>query len=128
MEKYVIGIIVVGILFIIAVVIAIIASPKYKKVVATLPLTPTPSVSSVPVKYSLSDFAQLTGDGTDLPNQPITGTLWDCQTACTDAGNCIGFTRAKKDDDKNNAQCYLKIAYPNKTMNHKTWYTYSKII
>jgi hypothetical protein len=77
--------------------------------------------------YSVQDFVQFTGPDTDLPDQPITGTLEQCQTACTDAGNCIGFSREKNILDSLESACYLKSSFPNKTMNNNMWHTYSNI-
>ena len=91
---------------------------------------PTPTTVSLGSNYSWQDF--VSGNNAwgsdDLPNQPITGTLDFCQKACTNAGNCIGFSRLKDASDTDNTQqCYLKKAYPNKIMNDPSWHTYSMI-
>ena len=90
---------------------------------------PTPTTVSLGSNYSWQDFVAVGSWGSeDLPNQPITGTLDFCQKACTNAGNCIGFSRLKDASDTDNTQqCYLKKAYPNKIMNDPSWHTYSMI-
>jgi hypothetical protein len=87
------------------------------------------SSSSKPSKsYSWKDFVQYFGTGTDLFDRPVSGTVADCQIACNNAEKCIGFSRKKNVSDKDSSQeCWLKIAYPNKTMNDETWHTYSNI-
>ena len=85
-------------------------------------LTPTTSNT-----YTQQNYVQLTGTNTDLPNQPMTGSLNDCKQSCNNASNCIGFSRNKTATDiDNTSQCYLKLAFPSLTQNDPTWQTYVK--
>jgi len=58
--------------------------------------------------YDLRDYVQYTGPDTDLPGQPMTGTVSQCQEACTTNRSCLGFSVAKGVPVDQNQQCWLK--------------------
>ena len=58
--------------------------------------------------YSPQDFVVWTAPGTDLPNQPMTGTLSACQSACDASSSCLGFSRLKTTADGTQDSCWLK--------------------
>jgi hypothetical protein len=74
-------------------------------------------------EWNREDFVQYTKDGTDLPGQPIMGSLSECKTKCEDSGECIGFSRSKSASARDN--CWLKKQFPSKTYNNKSYETYT---
>lgn len=78
-------------------------------------------------KYLSNDFIVWTADGTDLPGQPIKGTLPQCQKACDDSDGCIAFSREKAVKDTDIGACYLKKnLISGRTLSEPTWSTYTK--
>ena len=78
--------------------------------------------------YISQDFVQYTQSGTDLPNQPMYGTVANCQIECNRNSSCVGFSRSKHIADANgDGQCYLKVAFPNKTSPDWYWRTFVKV-
>ena len=79
-------------------------------VTAGAPLAMGP-VSRVPVTthtYSVQDFVTFTADGTDLPGQPMIGTVSECQAACSAQPSCLGFSRSKGAAPEDSVKCWLK--------------------
>jgi len=66
-------------------------------------------------KYSVQDYIVHTAEGTDLPNQPMLGTIEECKKACNNDEKCIEFGRAKADGDNIKSYCWLKKNNTNKT-------------
>ena len=60
--------------------------------VANVPVNQT-SLPAPPLRnYSIFDFAQYTTSTSDLPGQPMTGTLAQCEQQCDNSGStCMGF-------------------------------------
>ena len=77
------------------------------------------------IRYSVQDYIVHTAEGTDLPNQPMLGTIEECKTACTNNQNCIEFGRAKADGDSIKSYCWLKKSNKNKTPK-QNFHTYVK--
>ena len=76
--------------------------------------------------YNVVDFVQMTMPGTDLPGQPMIGSLMDCQTAC-DTQSCVGFSRMKSAADGSPSECYLKQQITSDvTWSDPTWQTWQK--
>ena len=58
--------------------------------------------------YVMKDYVQYTQAGTDLPNQPMNGTVNECSLECDNNANCKGFSRAKGVDVNSKSECWLK--------------------
>jgi len=58
--------------------------------------------------YTMQNSLTFTAPGTDLPNQPMSGTLATCELACTSNNNCLGFSWPQNGDPNTVQQCYLK--------------------
>ena len=94
--------------------------------------SPSPSPAPAPApapktvrSYQQQDFVQVSSTNTDLPNQPITGSLSDCKNACDNATGCIGFSRLKSASGLDDTQqCFLKKSFPNVTPSDSSWQTY----
>jgi len=82
---------------------------------AELRSAPVPAQPAPVHTYSVQDFVQYTSAGTDLPGQPMTGTVADCESACSAQPTCLGFSRSKFSDANTNGPCWLK-----QNMNTKT--------
>jgi hypothetical protein len=94
-----------------------------KIVVRTTPIPPPPPV----ISYDLQDFVTWTAAGTDLPNQPMTGTVQQCQASCTGQSSCVGFSRYSYADPNSAQQCWLKRNIDNKSP-RQVYKTYVKKI
>jgi len=92
-------------------------------VVRTTPIPPPPPV----ISYDLQDFVTWTAAGTDLPNQPMTGTVQQCQASCTGESSCVGFSRYSYADPNSAQQCWLKRNIDNKSP-RQVYKTYVKKI
>jgi len=68
----------------------------------------TPPQQKPPGTYTPQDFVTWTANGTDLPNQPMTGTVKECSTVCDSNQNCVGFSWSKGANPNNQSQCWLK--------------------
>ena len=75
--------------------------------------------------YTPQDFVVWPAQGTDLPNQPMTGNLTDCQTACDANFACLGFSRLKTSEDGARDSCFLKQNLNNKSP-QQVYQTYVK--
>jgi len=78
------------------------------------------------IVYQPHDFVQFTATGTDLPNQPVNGSLSDCVTACEANTSCVGFSRMKMASDTSSSECWLKQSLPNPTFENPSWRTFMK--
>ncbi len=76
--------------------------------------------------YRVENFVQFTGEDTDLPAQPMQGTLQDCETTCTSKSDCIGFTREKSAPADTVSECWLKKNFPVLTLNNDVFHTFVK--
>lgn len=76
---------------------------------------PAPPAPPKTATYTIQDFVTYTTLGTDLANQPMKGTVQQCQDACTAQPTCVGFSRLKGVKPTSTNTCYLK-----KNMNTKT--------
>ena len=85
-------------------------------------VTPSPTASS----YSLQDFVVYTAPGTDLPGQPITGTVAECKVKCSANSSCVGFSRAKNAAIDVSNSCWLKQNISNNRMSGQQYQTYVK--
>ena len=70
-------------------------------------------------RWSSNDFVVLTGNGTDISNNPRNNTLVDCKRICLGYWDCAGFSRPKAASDTSVATCYLKM---NLTATLRTYY------
>ena len=96
----------------------------------------TPYVASQISDYYKNNYVQYSGPvdsngaivdgGFDLPNQPVIGTLSECQNACNQNNECIGFSREKTALDTEKKQCYLKKLATSVTYNDSVWNSYVK--
>jgi hypothetical protein len=82
--------------------------------------------STQQTSYAPYNFVQYTVLESDLPEQPITGTLQECQNACEKDNACIGFSRSHKSEPNLKSQCWLKKSYPNPSLNDNFYRTYVK--
>lgn len=85
------------------------------------------NIRNRPDSYAAKDFVALTG-GSDLPNQPMRGTVAQCIQACDEVEGCLGFSRGKSVSPDSVDLCYLKQNINNKTYNHSSWKTHLKPI
>ena len=76
--------------------------------------------------YAIRNTVTYTGPGTDVPGQPILGTVAQCQTVCNSTPGCVGFSRAKNQATTAVAQCWLKANISRSISNDSTWQTYVK--
>ena len=83
-------------------------------------------VSNPPSGYTLQDFVVYTADGTDLPNQPMNGTVAQCQNACDTNSNCLGFSRQTGTNPNNSDSCWLKQNLSNRIGPGQLYQTYVK--
>jgi hypothetical protein len=90
-------------------------------------LPSVPVVVPVPPKptYVVQDFVTYTSAGTDLPNQPMTGTVKECQDTCSAEPSCLGFSRLKGGNPARSEYCFLKKNMISKTANQR-YETYVK--
>ena len=77
------------------------------------------------LNYQIDDYVVYTASGTDLPNQPMTGTVQDCKLACSQTQGCVGFSRAKDVNDNSSSQCWLKKTHKGR-VNYKPYQTFIK--
>lgn len=89
-------------------------SPKTSLIDIVLPRA-DPVPPPVAHTYSIQDFVQYTSEGTDLPNQPMVGTVSDCQNTCSSQPSCLGFSRSKYSNPETSDNCWLK-----QTMNNRS--------
>jgi len=59
-------------------------------------------------QYTQQPYITWTAAGTDLPNQPMSGTVKDCENACNKNTSCLGFSWLQNADPNSTQQCYLK--------------------
>jgi hypothetical protein len=76
--------------------------------------------------YIIRDTITWTAPGTDLPGQPMNGTISQCKSTCTGNSECVGFSRAKGQSDDTPGECWLKRDISNYASNNGTWQTYVK--
>ena len=77
-------------------------------------------------QYQSKDFVVYTAPGTDIANQPMIGTVSECQTACANNIECVGFSRAKNIDANSRAQCWLKKTHNNRVNYDPSYQTFVK--
>jgi hypothetical protein len=65
--------------------------------------------------YIMKDFVQYSQAGTDLPNQPMMGSVNDCSIECNNNANCLGFSWVKGKDVNSKSNCWLKQNINNPT-------------
>jgi hypothetical protein len=98
--------------------------PPPKETPSSVP-PPKGTPSPVPTSYTLQDFVVYTDVGTDLPGQPMTGTVAQCQAACSASSSCVGFSRPK--NSLENGPCWLKQNISNnRRIGDPSYYTYVK--
>lgn len=83
------------------------------------PPAPSPSPSPSPqavqrAVYRVQDFVTYAQNGGEMPNQPISGTVADCEDACTRDASCVGFTVSKGINQNSIQNCWLKNNFPRK--------------
>ena len=74
-----------------------------------------PKASAISPTYVMKDFVQYTQAGTDLPNQPMSGSVNECSAVCNTDPNCKGFSWAKGVDANSKSNCWLKQNINNPT-------------
>lgn len=76
--------------------------------------------------WNVHDFVIFTARNTDIPGNPYTNTLTNCQTRCLTNIQCVGFSRAKSINDSINGPCYLKqnISSSVRSLNNSVWQTW----
>jgi hypothetical protein len=77
-------------------------------------------------QYTLQNFVQFITTDSDLPSQPMTGTVEECQTACNQNNSCIGFSWPMSSPATSSTSCWLKQAFPSLTSNDASYQTYVK--
>lgn len=83
------------------------------------------NIRNRPDSYMSKDFIVT---GSDLPNQPIRGTVDQCIKACDEIDACLGFSRSKDSMNDVLDVCYLKQNLNNKSFNNVRWRTFVKPI
>jgi hypothetical protein len=78
---------------------------------------PPPAPAPALHNYSVQDFVQYTTRGTDLPGQPMRGTVAECETACSAQPSCLGFSRSKYSTPNASEDCWLKQNMDSKSPN-----------
>ena len=74
--------------------------------------------------YAVKDFIKWSGPNTDLIGGPKSDTLKNCQTHCSTAPECLGFSRVKSAKDTDIAECWFKKDISNPSVNDGTWQTW----
>jgi cytoskeletal protein RodZ len=87
-------------------------------------ITPPPPP---PPPYSLQDFVVYTAPGTDLPGQPISGTVAQCQVQCSANSSCVGFSRPKNVSIDVSNSCWLKQNISDNRVSGQGYQTYVKL-
>jgi hypothetical protein len=74
------------------------------------------------------DFVVFTTKTSDLPGNPLEGTLQECMDKCINNSDCVAFSRQKNKKDTDKAKCWLKKDIINnpKTANNSEWKTFVK--
>jgi hypothetical protein len=74
------------------------------------------------------DFVVFTTKTSDLPGNPLVGTLQECMDKCINNSDCVAFSRQKDKKDTDKAECWLKKDIINnpKTANNSEWKTFVK--
>jgi hypothetical protein len=76
--------------------------------------------------YTPKEFVVYTNGLSDIPGNPLQGTVASCSTACSANDACMGFSRSKQVADTSVGECWLKrdLGQP-KTLNDPTWRTFT---
>lgn len=72
------------------------------------PVTAAAATATATAAYTVQDFVTYTALGTDLPNQPMIGTVQQCQNVCSANPSCLGFSRLKGVKPTSSSSCHLK--------------------
>ena len=121
-KKYLIITAIIIVIIIVTILVIVFAFPKpddQQFVVVSKP-------AIQPRTYNVMDFVQYTRDGTDLPGQPMSGTVADCIKKCDESDICLGFSRAKSDAETSVGNCWLKKEITSPIQNDRTYHTYKK--
>lgn len=86
-----------------------------------------PNKSFITDGWRYNDFMVYTTSSSDLPGQPMWGTLAECKASCNSNGACVGFAREKNAHNDHRAQCYLKQNITNnpRKLNDSVWQTWT---
>lgn len=92
------------------------------------PPAPAPAPIPAPLTYSNDDFVVFTTTTSDVPGNPVRGTLQNCIQACDANNACVAFSRRKAVRDTDISDCWLKRDIVNnpRRRNDATWMTFMK--
>ena len=78
--------------------------------------------------FNIEDYVVYTTATSDLPGNPMNGTMSQCKDACAANAECVAFSRPKPAADSAVSQCWLKrdVANQTKTYNDGYWQTVVK--